>query len=104
MMRLDAFEAAGGYRDELIAGEEPELCVRLRAAGWKIWRLDHEMAWHDAAMLHFGQWWRRQLRSGYAFAQGAHLHGDLPERHWVWEFAPGACYGVSAFLCCWLAR
>ena len=62
MMRVDAFEAAGGYRDELIAGEEPELCVRLRAAGWKVWRLDHEMTLHDAAMLHFSQWWRRQVR------------------------------------------
>ena len=32
MMRADALEAVGGYRDDLIAGEEPELCVRLRAA------------------------------------------------------------------------
>ncbi|HVR55629.1 MAG TPA: glycosyltransferase family 2 protein [Pseudolabrys sp.] len=95
MMRIDAFEAAGGYRDELIAGEEPELCIRLRAAGWKIWRLNHEMAWHDAAMLHFRQWWRRQLRSGYAFAQGAHLHGDLDERHWVWESRRAQLWGFG---------
>ena len=85
MMRVDALEAAGGYRDDLIAGEEPELCVRLRAGGWKIWRLDHDMTLHDAAMHHFSQWWRRQARSGYAFAQGAHLHGRTDERHWVWE-------------------
>ena len=71
MMRIDALDAGGGYREDLIAGEEPELCVRLRAAGWKIWRLDHEMTLHDAAMLHFSQWWRRQMRSGYAFAQGS---------------------------------
>ena len=49
MMRPDALEAVGGYRDDLIAGEEPELCVRLRAAGWRIWRLEREMAIHDAA-------------------------------------------------------
>ena len=49
----------GGYRDDLIAGEEPELCVRLRAAGWRIWRLDAEMTLHDAAMTRFGQWWQR---------------------------------------------
>ncbi|MGY4304047.1 glycosyltransferase involved in cell wall biosynthesis [Bradyrhizobium sp. USDA 4369] len=85
MMRVDALEAAGGYRDDLIAGEEPELCVRLRALGWKIWRLDHDMTLHDAAMHHFSQWWRRQARSGYAFAQGTHLHGRTDERHWVWE-------------------
>ena len=95
MMRIDALQAAGGYRDDLIAGEEPELCVRLRAAGWKIWRLDHEMTLHDAAMLHFAQWWRRQMRSGYAFAQGAKLHGRPPERHWVWESRRALIWGVG---------
>ena len=95
MMRCDALQAVGGYRDDLIAGEEPELCVRLRAAGWKIWRLDHEMTLHDAAMLHFAQWWRRQMRSGYAFAQGAKLHGRSPERHWVWESRRALIWGVG---------
>jgi len=95
MMRVNAFEASGGYRDDLIAGEEPELCLRLRAAGWKVWRLDHEMTLHDAAMLHFSQWWRRQVRSGYAFAQGAHLHGRGPERHWVWESRRARLWGIG---------
>jgi GT2 family glycosyltransferase len=94
MMRTSTFEAAGGYRDELIAGEEPELCVRLRAAGWKVWRLDHEMTWHDAAMLRFRQWWRRHLRSGYAFAHGAHLHGSCAEKHWVWESRRALLWGI----------
>ena len=85
MMRVDAFEQVHGFRDELIAGEEPELCVRLRISGWQIRRLDFEMAKHDANMTRFGQWWRRTVRSGYAFAQGAALHGGPPERHWVWE-------------------
>src|SRR5262249_3908521 len=49
VMRVDAFEAVRGFRDTLIAGEEPELCVRLRAAGWRVWRLDAEMTIHDAA-------------------------------------------------------
>ena len=41
MIRRSALEAVGGYRDDMIAGEEPELCVRLRAAGWLVWRLDN---------------------------------------------------------------
>jgi GT2 family glycosyltransferase len=85
MMRTAALEAVGGFRDDLIAGEEPELCVRLRAAGWHVWRLETDMAVHDAGMTRLGQWWRRMQRSGYAFAQGAYLHGAPPERHGVWE-------------------
>lgn len=83
MVRAGAFKQVGGYRANLIAGEEPELCVRLRAAGWKVWRLDTEMALHDAAMTSLGQWWKRALRGGYAFAEGSYLHGAPPERHCV---------------------
>jgi GT2 family glycosyltransferase len=110
MMRATALEAVGGYRDDVIAGEDPELCVRLRAAGWRVWRLDSEMTVHDAAIVRFGQWWRRNLRSGYAFALGAHLHGALPERHFVWEsrrarlwglWLPLTCLAASLFLWPW---
>jgi glycosyltransferase involved in cell wall biosynthesis len=94
MMRVSAFKMVSGYRENLIAGEEPELCVRLRTKGWKIWRLDAEMTIHDAAMTHFGQWWRRAVRGGYAFAEGAYLHGRLPERHWVWESCRAWVWGV----------
>jgi glycosyltransferase involved in cell wall biosynthesis len=85
MMRIKAFLETGGYRDQLIAGEEPELCVRLRKCGWKVWRLNSEMTLHDAAITKFGQWWRRNVRSGYAFAEGSYLHGAPPEWHWVIE-------------------
>ncbi|WP_371060684.1 glycosyltransferase family 2 protein [Rhodosalinus sp. 5P4] len=83
LMRTEALDAVGGYNPALIAGEEPELCVRLRAEGWQIWRLDAEMALHDAAMTRFGQWWQRTRRGGYAFAEGVALHGAPPERHCV---------------------
>ena len=85
MIRAAALVEVGGYRSDLIAGEEPELCVRLRLAGWKVWRIDHDMALHDAAMTRFGQWWKRSVRSGHAFAEGAYLHGASAERHWVRE-------------------
>ena len=100
MMRMTAVESVGGFRDDLIAGEEPELCVRLRATGWRIWRLDVEMAWHDAAMMRFDQWWRRALRSGYAFAQGAYLHGKSPDRHFAWEARRAWVWGVWLPLAC----
>ncbi|WP_448196979.1 glycosyltransferase [Pseudomonas putida] len=95
LMRVDAFVAVAGYRSALIAGEEPELCVRLRAAGWKVWRLAAEMTLHDAAMTRFGQWWRRSVRAGYAYAEGASLHGAPPERHWLRESRRAWVWGLG---------
>ena len=99
-----------GYRPDLIAGEEPELCVRLRSAGWRIWRLDLEITLHDAAMTRIGQWWMRALRGGYAYAQGADLHGAPPESHgvresrsaWFWGLGiPLGALGSATWLGAW---
>lgn len=95
LMRADAFTSVSGFRPDLIAGEEPELCVRLRAKGWKVWRLAEEMTLHDAAMTRFGQWWRRTLRGGYAFAEGAFLHGATPEQHWRRESRRAWFWGLG---------
>lgn len=93
MVRADAFDQVGGFDASVVAGEEPELCVRLRRAGGGIERLDAEMGWHDAAITRFGQWWKRQIRNGWAFASGASMHGRSPESHrlrqwrsvWLWS-------------------
>lgn len=69
LMRVDAFEQVGGFRSALIAGEEPDLCTRLREAGWEIWRLDAPMTRHDAAIHSLSQWMGRAARSGYGYAQ-----------------------------------
>ena len=94
LMLYAAVQAVGGYRDGLIAGEEPELCLRLRQAGGEVWRVDAEMTLHDAALLRFGQWWRRTRRAGHAFAEGAALHGAGPERHWVAETRRALLWGA----------
>ncbi|MES2501456.1 MAG: glycosyltransferase [Pseudomonadota bacterium] len=85
LMLADVFKLVGGYNNSLIAGEEPELCIRIRQAGFSVWRLDVEMTLHDAAITKFSQWWKRTTRGGYAFAEGAYLHGAAPEYHWVAE-------------------
>lgn len=95
LIRAGAFRAAGGFNPALIAGEEPELCLRLRRMGWRIWRLDAEMARHDAAMHRFGQWWRRARRAGYAYALGAALHGRAPERHNVAQTRRALAWGLG---------
>lgn len=102
MIRAVALKRVNGYRDDLIAGEEPELAVRLRAAKWRIVRLEEEMTLHDAAITSFRQWWKRAVRGGYAFAQGADLHGAPPERHWVWESRRAWVWGIYLPLICLL--
>jgi hypothetical protein len=83
LIRLHALDEVGGYDPSLIAGEEPELCVRLRRRGHVIERLAVEMTLHDAAMTKVGQWWRRRVRAGHACAEGVALHGAAPERHGI---------------------
>jgi hypothetical protein len=93
MMRIMALMQVKGYRDELIAGEEPELGVRMRALGWKLHRLPDAMTLHDANILRFSQWWKRAKRAGYAYTEGAVIHGKLPERHCVWQTCRIALWG-----------
>ncbi len=85
MVRIDAFDRAGGLDESVPAGEEPELCLRLRRDGWKIVRLADDMGRHDAQMTRLSQWWRRMRRVGFGYALAAHLHGDDPERTGVRE-------------------
>lgn len=75
LIRIEAFRQIAGYDASIIAGEEPEMCMRLSLAGWRIRRIDAPMTLHDAAMTRIGQWWRRMVRSGHAYAEGHAMHG-----------------------------
>jgi hypothetical protein len=79
MIRAEAFRDVGGFNPAVIAGEEPELAARLRARGWRIWRIDQPMTIHDANMTSLRQWWTRAVRAGHAYAEVAWLHRDDPE-------------------------
>ena len=96
IVRSEAFEAVGGFRAQLIAGEEPDLCVRLRESGWKIWRLDADMTTHDIAMTCFSQWWRRTVRNGYGCAEVAWLHCNSPLGLWRKEVVSAIVWGGIA--------
>ena len=45
-VRREAFDAVGGFRDELRACEDADLCYRLGAAGWDIERRDSARVVH----------------------------------------------------------
>jgi hypothetical protein len=100
MIRVKAFRDVGGYDANIIAGEEPEMCLRMREKGWEIWRIDAEMTLHDAAMTRFSQWWKRNIRAGHAYAEGFAMHGAAPHfyrakevrSNWIWGAAlPATC-------------
>ena len=95
LMRVEAVQAVAGYDASLIAGEEPDLCLRMRRLGWRIERIDAEMTIHDAAMSRFGQWWKRSVRAGHAYAEGAARHGRGSEHHWVRETRSNWFWGVG---------
>jgi GT2 family glycosyltransferase len=98
LFRLQALQAAGGYAPDLIAGEEPDLCLRLRAMGWRIRRIDAEMTLHDAAMTRFGQWWKRSRRAGHAFAELAFRHGAKGDPAWRRQTASIVGWGGMGLL------
>jgi GT2 family glycosyltransferase len=75
LARAEAFAGVQGFDERKVAGEEPDLCARLRAAGWRILRIDAEMTQHDADMHRFRQWWKRSLRAGHAAADNWSLVG-----------------------------
>jgi glycosyltransferase involved in cell wall biosynthesis len=83
LAKASVMKEFGGYSGHLIAGEEPELCVRLRERRWKIWRLPSEMTRHDANMNRMSQWWLRSVRCGHAYAQVSYLHRKSPVRIWA---------------------
>jgi GT2 family glycosyltransferase len=95
MVRADAFRQAGGFDASVLVGEDYDLCLRLRKSGWILLRIDAEMTIHDMGMTRFGQWWRRCVRSGYGYAEGALLHGKLPERHWVRDVRSISFWGIA---------
>jgi glycosyltransferase involved in cell wall biosynthesis len=65
MMKIAALRQVGPFDPSVMAGEEPELSLRFRNAGWRIWRINAEMTLHDSAIRKFRQLWRRQVRGGY---------------------------------------
>lgn len=98
LMRITAIDEVGGFNSKLVAGEEPELCVRLRGNGWEIWRLEAEMAVHDAAMTKFSQWWKRARRGGMGQPRGWRCTA-LGRNSTAYLPLVAPYYGPGCFLC-----
>jgi len=85
LIRRAALASVDGYNPELIAGEEPEMCRRLRGEGWRILHIDAPMTLHDLRMTHFSQYWRRATRCGHAYAQVSSMFRNTADPFWSKE-------------------
>jgi glycosyltransferase involved in cell wall biosynthesis len=82
MIRISSISAVNGFQDDLVAGEEPDLCLRMGRLGFVVQRIDCEMGFHDAAMYSIKNWWSRTKRSGYAYAEHVWRHGKSAIPSW----------------------
>jgi glycosyltransferase involved in cell wall biosynthesis len=94
MMRVEALRRAGGWNDDLIAGEELDLSMRICAAGYTLQRLDCDMCRHDMGVTRFSEFWKRTVRTGFAYAQLAWLHGRTGPRRWITRTIGAVVYGL----------
>jgi len=85
LVRRVVLERVGGFDESLIAGEEPEMCRRIRECGYEILHIDAPMVGHDLAITCFRQYWKRAVRSGYAYADVAARFRGAGEAFWVDE-------------------
>jgi glycosyltransferase involved in cell wall biosynthesis len=85
LMRRAALVKTGGFDEALIAGEEPELCRRIRAHGFKILHIDEPMTGHDLAIRHWSQYWKRAIRAGHAYAEVSERFRNSNDSFWSSE-------------------
>jgi glycosyltransferase involved in cell wall biosynthesis len=93
LMRSSALTKAGGYDEQLIAGEEPELCRRLRAQGYSILHIDHPMTRHDLHITRWSQYWKHGRRAGYAYAQVSDRFKSTGDPFWRSDARRGIMLG-----------
>ena len=85
LMRRTVLVETGGFDEGLIAGEEPELCRRIRARGFKIIHIDKPMTGHDLEISHWTQYWQRAIRAGHAYAEIAERFRNSDDAFWSSE-------------------
>ena len=98
LVRREALEQVGGFDDQQVAGEEPELCRRLRERGWEIEHLDTPMTGHDLAVTTLKAYWKRAERAGLAYAQVAERFAQTPDPLWSAESRRNRIHGSALLL------
>lgn len=85
LIKRSILEETEGYDEHLVAGEEPELSVRIRNRGWKILGVNAPMCRHDMNMTRVGQYVSRGIRSGYGYAEAGLKMLKFREASWAFK-------------------
>jgi cellulose synthase/poly-beta-1,6-N-acetylglucosamine synthase-like glycosyltransferase len=93
IMRRTALQQTGGFNASLIAGEEPDLCWRIRSNGGLILHIDAAMTGHDLVMVNWRQYCRRAIRTGHAYAEIAGLYERTADPLWSHASRHNAIHG-----------
>lgn len=93
LMRRDALELVDGFDSSLIAGEEPEMCRRIRTHGRRIVHIDAPMTQHDLAVTSFLSYWRRAFRAGHAYSEISARFRHSPDPLWQVESKRNLMHG-----------
>ena len=109
LYRRNVLEVTGGFDETLIAGEEADLCYRIRHDHQQvILSLDEPMVRHDIDMTRAAQYWKRCVRTGHAYAEVGGRHRGMHRwrvarwRNLVYAlctpFAVGLSFALSSIL------
>ncbi len=92
MVRVAAFQAAGGFDPRIVVSEDEEFCLRLAArTGLRVYRIPRIMTYHDINMSHLSEWWWRHVRTGHGFTEIGGLYPShfRRERLRMWIYGLG---------------
>lgn len=98
LMRREVLQQVQGFDEQLIAGEEPEMCRRIREAGYRIVHLDLPMTQHDLAVTTWSAYWRRAFRAGHAYAEVSARFRRSPDPLWLRESRRNLVHGGALLL------
>lgn len=108
-----ALEQVGGFNPFIKSDEEPELCLRIRLAGYKLIRLPDLMAMHYCIppKSFIGQIRRARLNYFVGFGQISRMYWGTPlfwvyqkERGHFWPYLIGLWITITMLLLSWIFK
>ncbi len=94
LLKREVLNLSGGYKEELVGGEDPELARRIIKLGYEIIGLDILMTVHDINMDSAVSYIKRAYRSGYGFGVVHHYHKE----YWTSENKRILIRGLLVFI------